>query len=328
MKNHLFFRSSRETFNEVTSLFDFLWPTAAAMWNLRWQVDGYLRIRPQATVHELSNRFVVGSAIHGANLKRACVDLTWEQQQEQFAKFLLINIFALHESSLKRVLEDLGNDSKDLEKQLQFPTSTDAFGRKKGIWGAIDTLTLPESTMLKNGFYAKLSGHNRNSKQILDNLMKCYRYFKECRNSLAHNGSTANRNAADAYTAFAAVATNADLGVSEVPQHIPVIEGAPVRLMLRGVVGFCDVILKIIVTLDAELSRSKSAEQIFKEYWLEKHQTRHTLKSDPVKRSNQIKQLIARMNLPTPPSTDEFETFIRTNLLVATAVSQFHSRHN
>ncbi|WP_306534697.1 hypothetical protein [Geobacter sp.] len=300
----------------MTSLFDFLWPTATAMWNLRWQVDGYLRIRPQATVHELSNRFVIGSGIHGANLKRACVDLSWEQQQEQFAKFLLINIFALHESYLKRVLEDLGRYSKDLENQLQFPTATDASGNKKGIWGAIDSITATESTMLVNGLYSQLSGHSRNSKPILDNLMKCYRYFKECRNSITHNGSFADRKTADAYAEFSTIATTTDLGVTEVPLHTPVTVGAPVSLSLRGVVGFCDIILKIIVTLDAELSRSKLAEEVFKAYWLEKHQRRYTLKTDLSKKKNQIKQLIARLNLPTPPATDEFETFLRVNQLV------------
>lgn len=94
MAKHLFFETSRQTSKQVTEIFDFLWPTAAAMWNLRWQVEGYLRIRPDATVGELENRFVLGSSIHGANIRKACSELSWDEQQEEFAKFLLINILS------------------------------------------------------------------------------------------------------------------------------------------------------------------------------------------------------------------------------------------
>ena len=314
-QNYLFFQSSRETLDEITELFDFLWPTAAAMWNLRWQVDGYLRVRPQATVHELSNRFVIGSEIHGANIKKACVDLTWEQQQENFAKFLLINIFALYESHLSRLLDDLNCSSRALEKQFQFPTTIDVTGNKRGIWNAIETITSSESTMLKNGFYAQLAGHSKNSKAILDNLLKCYRYFKECRNTFAHNGCIAGQNTVSAYSEFVAVATETDLGVSEVPQHAPIIQGAPVRLMIRGVVGLSDIIRKIIITIDAELSRSQEAERIFKRYWLGKYKSRYNLKTDATRCRKQIKRLISGLNLPKPESTNEFETFLRSNRL-------------
>ena len=317
LRNYLFFQSSRDTFNQVTSLFDFLWPTAAAMWNLRWQVNGYLEVRPDATVQELNNRFIAGSGIHGANLKRACVDLSWEQQQLEFAKFLLINLFSLHESYLKRILSDLDITRNNLEKRLQFPTSVDARGNKQGIWGAIDEITADESQMLKGGFYQRLVSHKKNAKAKIDNLLKCYRYFKECRNSLAHNGGVANRRAEEAYTEFSTVATAATLGVKEVPLHQPTIEGNPVHLNIRGVVGFCDIILKIIVTLDAEFSRSLAAEVIFENYWLNNHQRKYTLKTkDEQSKHNQIKFLINRVGLPQPENPEVFEIFLRRRRLV------------
>ncbi|GAA5531289.1 hypothetical protein [Herpetosiphon gulosus] len=121
MPSPLFFEVSRQTYTQVTGLFDFLWPTAAAMWNLRWQVDSFLRSYPNATNHELENRFVLGSGIHGSNLRRACITHTWDEQQHEFAKFLLINIFAIYESWIKAVLEELGSFTKTNEKSLQFP---------------------------------------------------------------------------------------------------------------------------------------------------------------------------------------------------------------
>jgi hypothetical protein len=317
MANFLFFEASRRTFDQVTGMFDFFWPTAAAMWNLRWQVDGYLRVRPDVTPTELSNRFVVGSDIHGANLKRACVEQTWEKQQEEFAKFLLINIFAIHESYLKIVLDDIGRHNQDLVKQLQFPTGIGRTGQKTGVWGAIDNITLLESTMLKNAFYSSLLAHSKNKKANLDNLMKCYRYFKECRNSLAHNGGSADVKAVAAYNDFTLVANTRDLGVKEVPHHSAIILGAPIHLSLRGVVGFCDIVLKIIVTIDAELSRSTSSEKIFKKYWFEMHGRKYTLKTNNAeKKARQLSRLVGKLHLPLPRTTDEIELYLKNNGLV------------
>jgi hypothetical protein len=42
MSHYLFFRSSRAAYQQVAELFDFVWPTAAALWNLRWQVRDLL----------------------------------------------------------------------------------------------------------------------------------------------------------------------------------------------------------------------------------------------------------------------------------------------
>ena len=36
---HFAFRETNEANSEVTRLFEFVWPTAIALWNLRWQVD-------------------------------------------------------------------------------------------------------------------------------------------------------------------------------------------------------------------------------------------------------------------------------------------------
>jgi hypothetical protein len=107
MAGYLFFRSSRSTHQQVTELFDFVWPTVAALWNLRWQVAGLSATQTSVTTDMLTGRFIAGSGIHGANLKRACLETTWDQQQSQFAKFLLIDLFALYEGWLASTLGDM-----------------------------------------------------------------------------------------------------------------------------------------------------------------------------------------------------------------------------
>jgi hypothetical protein len=316
----LFFSSSSVAWDEITETFDFVWPTAVAIWNLRWQVTGYVNNRPEATPNELFGIFAYGSGIEGANLKRAAIEQSWDQQKEQFAKFVLINLIAIYESWIDEAMLVLNvvpaKDINDVKKQLQFPSG----GMKnptKGIWNAIGIITSNESSMLKNAFYQSLLKHRKNSKSNLDNLMRCYRYFKECRNCISHAGGLANNNAVEAYQEFVKVATEADLGLKEVPEYFPIINGQPVRYSLRGVVGFGDVVIRIITTLDAELSRSIGAENEFLQRWKEINGTKYTLKTkDAQARSIQIGRYAVKMGLPMPISTKDIELFIRNHGLV------------
>ena len=310
MPNYLFFLESRSTLERFTELYDFVWPTAVAMWNLRWQVGGFVGAVPSASDELLLSRFADGAMIHGANLRRACVERGWDDQQEQFASMLLINSCSLFESWVAGVLKRIGKDSRGRVKGLQFPSS----GRD-GVWPAVRSATTPESPALKAAFYAGLTSHRKNRRAKLDELLTCYRYFKECRNCLAHNGGLASREAADAYRDFASVATVARLGVKEVPKHAALVEGEVVRLYLRGVVGFTDVVLRIVTTLDAELSRAKRAEDVFSQYWKSAIGRGQTLKSDRNARKSQVQRLCAKLELPRPNQTDEIERLIKSKRL-------------
>jgi hypothetical protein len=76
-----FFASSTTFHRQLTGLYDVINPTAAAMWNLRWQVRGYVEERNDVGKDELHGRFVAGSGIGSANLRRHCVEGTWEAQR-------------------------------------------------------------------------------------------------------------------------------------------------------------------------------------------------------------------------------------------------------
>src|SRR6266540_1502515 len=95
-----FFAASAGYQKQHTHLFEFITPTAAALWNLRWQVRGYLAVAPEASRTDLDARFILGSGIQGANLRRAAVEHSWEQQTEQFARQILFVAIALYEGWL------------------------------------------------------------------------------------------------------------------------------------------------------------------------------------------------------------------------------------
>ena len=205
---------------------------------------------------------------------------------------------------------------KKLQKQLHFPTGID-HGKKTGVWAAIDALTTDESPILKVSFYPALLTHGKNSRHQLDNLLRAYRFFKECRNCMMHNGNLADPKAYDAYQDFAQIATKVDLELKEVPQHSPVLLGQPVKISLRGVVGLCDIIMRIVATLDAELARSKQAEREFLRRWSSRFGRRYSLKTADLNlRGRQIEQLVQKLGFPRPKETGELARFLIDNKLV------------
>jgi hypothetical protein len=302
-----FFTATQRAYAQITTLFDFVWPTAAAMWNLRWQVNGYLQVIPQATVQQLQARFTEGADINGANLRRSCIEHTWEQQKESFARVLLVNSIAFYEAWIDEVLDGLGKNTKALSTALQFPDST---FRGKGVAWAIDEITKDESHELKAAFYVPLCNGRYYSAPRLDSLMLCYRFFKELRNCSTHRGGIANQRLIDAYSHFSAVATTAGLGVSEVPEHYAPGINSHTRLSLRGVVGFTGILFKIIATLDAELCRSKRSEQLFIKRWTVANPHQSVLSSLQKKRVRQVKKLACNAGLPDPSGAHKFGNWL------------------
>lgn len=304
----------------MTELFDFVWSTATALWNLRWQVSGLAKALPTPTNEILHGRFVAGSGIHSASLRRTCIEMSWEEQQEQFAKFLLVDLFALYEGWLARTLTDVGHAS--LEKTLQFPTSSQSGGSKKGVGAALIQLQKNQSTILRPAFYNELVKHPKNSLPKIEKLLIAYRCFKEYRNALMHNGGKADEKCVAGFQAYSLL-SSIDLGVSELPKVNPPTIGLHVTLSLRGVVGFSDVILRLIATLDAELSCTQGAEKEVIAQWNDHFnapartkKTRYTLPADATKRAKQIRRLIGKIDLPKPLQTVPLENYLKSHRLI------------
>jgi len=172
MSHYLSFRTSRNAYHQVAELFDFVWPTAAALWNLRWQVQGFADSLGSADQDVLHGRFVEGSGINGANLKSACIDMSWDKQQQQFAKFLLVDLFAIYEGWLETTLTSVG--MKSLLNNFQSPS--DPNKPSAGYAAGLTRLSSAASPMLTNAFYDPLKRHSKNSLSKLNELFIAYRF--------------------------------------------------------------------------------------------------------------------------------------------------------
>ena len=129
----LFFASSQAFHAQLTALYDLINPTAAAMWNLRWQVRGSLEEREAADNRELHGRFVAGSGIGSANLRRHCVERTWEEQLGEISLLAFFGAIGLYEGWVAAL--EIG--STDRRQRLQFPS--------RGIAGRTDAGRVPDA---------------------------------------------------------------------------------------------------------------------------------------------------------------------------------------
>lgn len=305
--SRVYFKASSDAMSAVTEVHDFIWPTAAALWNLRWQVAGYLSAHADATITDLDDKFAWKDGPASLNLKKTCFDTTWESQQEQFARFLLGQLCGIYESYLSGILKSLSIHNDTILKKLQFTTE----GNVKGIWPAINHINLTESSAIRSSFYPGLITHKWYSKNELDDLLKCYRYFKECRNCLFHNGGIASDKAETSYLEFSQV-TKTDLKQKEIPKHEPLRKGDLIKIHFRGVVLLSSILLRMIVTIDAELAKSSRAESELKSRWLEEYgKTRIYLGSDVEKRKGKIRGRLKTLQFGTICHSRELETLLQ-----------------
>jgi hypothetical protein len=304
------YKCARDAHEQITRLSDFVSPTIVAMWNLRWQVQGFLGAMPRATQEDIVQRFALGSDVRGNEIKRACVDNSWEDQQSRFSSILLTNTIAIFEEFLERLVGATISDDEAKRKAvraLQFPVAK----KGKNYLGGYTALgaKLPELVGVFNS--GKALGRWYSGTHV-QNLLLCYRFFKEIRNVGAHNGGRATQELMDAYAAFLPVATPADLGLKEVPKHAVPVFDQVIRPELRGAYGFSDVVLRLVATYDRDLSDRKGAlvEMDRRMKTLPAVKRSHSVELK--KRARLIDGLFLEANLPKGNSTPAFLEFLKT----------------
>ena len=250
-----FFFQSKLFEAQITELFDDLWPTITAIKNLRWQVNGYYHEMNVKENSKLASHFVDSDdKTNRPNLYRACIEQTWEQQEYKISRDLLTNIFALYEGWIETILPALGYD-KSKSPKFQYPDRAR---------NSLISMQIRKNATLENAMYWVYINQNKGSKLAhLENYLHIYRYFKECRNCIIHGGGITDQKLVDAYNNVKALSAT-DLDVAEVPIMEPVLhEKDIVKLYLRGVVGFSQIIIKLVEVLDMEFIKTEKAVNCF-----------------------------------------------------------------
>jgi len=254
------FRSTRDAHRQLTQLFDFIHPTAIAMWNLRWQVRGYMECVERPSHQDIEARFARGSKISAGSIKKSTVDTTWEAQLQQFASIILINTIAIFEDFTANMAALIYTDRtrrRRMADAMQFPASQANKDR-------------PDPLRLVGQQLSPFSGAVTWDKAVLrrldlnaqHDLLLCYRLFKEIKNAIAHNGGRANNSTKEAYERFSAVIVNGKVGATNAPDHTSINSvGDEVKITYRGIVGFSEIVFAILTNYDVVFSEYEIAEK-------------------------------------------------------------------
>lgn len=251
-----YFEESNNLQNEIIALHDFVLPMSTAMWQFGNTIKQELQSASPPNAAQLAKKYNTAPKTRGTtDLIHPFNTISWDAQLQRIAEISLVNVIAIFEVWCEEICTKLGRP--DLAIRLQFPTNA---SKTKGVGSAIAEITVSESNALKDSIYAALINSKKYSFSTLDNLLKSFRYFKELRNSFMHRGRLCDGKLYGAQSDFLPVANAPLLGMDFVPEHSVFQIGDSIELSLHGVLGFTDVILRIVTTVDAELSRSVLAE--------------------------------------------------------------------
>lgn len=300
-----FFFQSRLFEAQMTELFDDLWPTVTAIKNLRWQVNGFYHELNVKQNSKLSSHFVDSEDItNRPNLYRACIEQSWEQQEYSLSRNLLTNIFALYEGWIETILPLISDDDVNAKK-FQFPSTART---------TLFSMQQHENKVLVNALYNVYVNNNKSSAfSHLENYLKIYRYFKECRNCIIHSGGRSNQKLIESYNDIIGL-TCEDLDVTEVPHMEPVtVENELVKISLRGVVGFSQVVIKIVEVLDMEFIKAEKAIDCFISQIREFTPHPEYPSPDEAKSRYLIEKIMRRSGFLTPQHSADFYKLLKCN---------------
>ena len=301
----VFFSETQHALDNITTLFDSVWPTAVGLWNLRCHVNGLKKEFPSISETELASKFTLGSGIHGVNYKRAFVEKTWEQQQADFAWIILNSAFPIYEGWLESL------------KKTIFPNmNLSSMQSVTDLKNEVTRLTANRSVTMGNSFYPVYLTKKDRYYPKIEALMYCFRLFKNARNCYMHNGSIADSRLINSYNNYTSCAPDLTQCTSEIPEFYQPTLGNNIQITLRGVVGFSDILRKIMISLDTELMCAVEAENEFISRYKAKHTTLRTLKSDPNAAKRQVIQYVKQCGYVTPVAVEDLITFLAGNHLL------------
>ena len=221
----------------------------------------------------------------------------------RIAKNLLTNIFACYEGWVENILSLLKvNNVQKKSAYFQSQSRYTSLLSEMYSGGCSDLVTaFYHCYQLK----CKLFDYSK-----LDNWFLYYRYFKECRNAIIHNGGQTTKRCIDAYENIRLL-NAADLNVEEVPQTFATVLGEPIKLSLRGVVGFSQITLRIVSTLDVELIKAKNADVYFASTILSEIKGRRTLPSIESMKIQSVKSLVRKGHFLPPQDFDAVHRILK-----------------
>jgi hypothetical protein len=280
---------------------NFTWPTLAAIYHFQ---DAVLEAtRSGASRDDLKRKYydAVGVQVDRSGFNQSFVDFGRTEIASRLAAHHLFDLAGLYETWVDAIVGRFNvSNPPHIGKQLQFPTTVSSGSAAHGVAFALRELSVNESNFMRQEILPVVRQHKKYSRPALNNLLIAYRAYKELRNCLIHRGGVADGRAEDRSMEYEAL-TPADLNLTRKPAFSPMRQGAKVEIPLEAVGGLSEVLLRIVTTIDAELSVTAEAEE---ELWLRwcEHYGMNAIRFTPKKAdmAARMKHFAQHAHLPVP----------------------------
>ncbi len=297
------FRATSLYREQHTALLSFVTPAAAALWNMRWQVNGFVGEFPEASEGDVFGRFAQGSGLRAGNLKAVFGEGAWDDQLARFGEMLLLSSFALYEGwvdSLASVLEPAWGEKNKKEFTATLTSATGKPTRELRVVSLLSTGTI--SSIAVDNFQPRLrSRQHAQPISSLPALLTVMRAYKALRNSRAHNGGYADAMTEDAVDRATSVSLK-QLGTRAAPNLPKVTAGRQAAVPYETAIGCTAVLLKVVCTVDAELGGSNEcASDVVERVRTFEDRGKFTqLPTEPIRRAKKVRQLMNLIGGPNP----------------------------
>jgi hypothetical protein len=305
-KPAFFFLATQSAADQIGEMFSFIWSNYVGLRELFWQVRGFRDTFSSLTIADVENKFLGGLPMPGGiDLVQVCVKHTWEDHEQEYAKWVLLEACAFYEGWVEKVCSDIfsNNRAPGHAKSLQFPGSVGATGSARGYMAPVAEANLVTSQLVTTELFPTVRSSKLNRWSTINEHLVAYRFFKECRNAFIHSGGYADQKVVDSYNALMAVQAQKP----PVFRHLFTIPaptlGRELRLNLRDCTLVATVVHRMIVTFDAALSVSVKSEEILEDRLLKvisNNPKWKSLPNDADKKAKRIHRLLAAARIPEP----------------------------
>lgn len=308
-RSRLAFFEPTKLFNaRFTELFDNTWLTHTAVEFLIKNVKDYCSEKDVTNQVLLRNEFVShGFKSNHPNLYRSCVLQSWNEHENVIIRNMLINAFAYYEAWCENMLTILGMAPDTYCSYFQYVYRTDK------NWHTIyDRVMTSCSAITTNSFYdVYKQNHRFYNFALMDKWILYLRYYKECRNSFVHQNGVVTSEMVTMYEKIKDF-TIADLAVKELPlSPIAPVLGEPIKLSLRNVVGFTQILQKIANTFDIEFIKTQSAEHYFVEVL--RNKVNKQFLTNPQQIDKGVRSVVQSADFKTPAEISNLYVLLQQN---------------
>ena len=252
--NKTFFTCASIAIDNITNTFTFVHPLRLSMLRFSKEIKSCVN---QGMNNADINNYLGESKrlIHGLNYG-AIANYTLDDINNNLAVVLLSHLFSIYEGFCKEILEELG---------ITVGLNEDSFKKTVTSISAnsepISFINRNLSSIMDNEIVPQICTSKYYNPSRINYYLLCCKFFKEARNSYIHNNSITGQRLIDAYNAFLPYNNITSLGIKTLDITTPIL-GHAINITIESVIGFSNILMKLIATWDLELARTTFAESL------------------------------------------------------------------